>query len=375
MLQSVMDKKRSSLVLAAVCLAACGPSEPPTLRATSATELGTVPQSSKIQGHDGAASGLAFGHSVWLYGDTFLNDADAEGETLHSNSFAYTDDLDASDGIDGFVERLDSAGAPTPLVPDTADEATFDQQHYGDPCMVTPCGARWAKWPGAPLFDAANDRALIPYSLIYAQPGNFNFHGVGASIAVWTDFASAATRPTLSSDPTYPTMIFSQEEPGYDESLVIDGDDLYAFACDTSGGGSPCTVARAPLADVLTRSAYTFWDGSTWSPTIGNARPIFDGGQGVNVFRLGAQWVAVYTDNLTSDVVLRSAPAITGPWSGSTHLFTAAQTGGGWTYDTYVHQEYTPADGSALYVTYTRSNGVGWFGSETVLERVTLAPR
>ena len=62
--------------------------------------------------------------------------------------------------------------------------------------------ARWALWPGAPVFDTAGNRALIPYGLIYAEPGSFNFHGVGSSLAVWDDFTALPTRPVLSPSAT-----------------------------------------------------------------------------------------------------------------------------------------------------------------------------
>src|SRR5207244_2020692 len=114
-----------------------------------------------------------------------------------------------------------------------------------------------------------------------------------------------------------------------------------------------------------------YWDGAAWSGGIGNARHVFSGGLGMTVFRLGGEWVAVYTGSLSNDIEARTAPALTGPWSDEVRLFRAERDEG-WTYDSYVHPELTPADGKALYVTYTRSNHQGWFGSETVLVRVDL---
>jgi hypothetical protein len=53
----------------------CGSSPPAELRVVSA------------MGRDGATSGLAFGRSVWVYGDTVLEAPDERGEQWHTNSF------------------------------------------------------------------------------------------------------------------------------------------------------------------------------------------------------------------------------------------------------------------------------------------------
>src|SRR5207244_7696553 len=95
-----------------------------------------------VQGHDGAASAMLFGHSVLIYGDTVLSVNDADGVNWHSNSFAITDDLDPSGGLSGFQERLDSAGAPLPLLAHTDEEASFNRAHWGDGCAATPARSR-----------------------------------------------------------------------------------------------------------------------------------------------------------------------------------------------------------------------------------------
>jgi hypothetical protein len=359
---------------AACALAVTACSGPPAaIRAVSSSEVGLVAQSPLVQGHDGGSSAVLFDRSVWLYGDTVLALNDADGTNWHSNSFATIADPVPSSGLSGFEERLDSAGAPMQFVANTEEEAAFDRAHRGDPCMTSPCGARWAVWPGSAVFDAPRGRALIWYGLVYAEPGSFNFHGVGQSLAVWSDFASLPDRPVVSPGATHPTLLFAQDEPGFGTAAAIDGDFFYSFACDSSGLKRPCTLARVESASALDRASWTYWNGSAWSPAIGDLQPVFDGGLGMTVFRLGSNWLAVYARSLSNDIVARTAPMLTGPWSDETPLFTADRKGdSGWTYDAYVHPELTPADGGALYVSFTRSNHQGWFGSETALVRLVI---
>jgi hypothetical protein len=363
------------VTLPALALVATGCHPSPSSFGAVAEPLGIVPQSSTIQGRDGGQSGLAFGHSVWTFGDTVLNAPDAEGVNWHQNSWSYTDDLTGGDGISGLTEPTDSAGAPVYFVPPTADEAAFNAAHYGDSCAQTPCGERWAAWPGQPLWDATSGQALVFYGLVHAAPGDFNFYGVGVGVAVWTDFASLPQRPVVSPGAEHPTLLFSQGEPGWGTGALISGGQLYAFSCDTDGGGfsPPCSLARVPAAQALDRQAWTYYDGSGWSSSMSSRATLFAGGSTVTVSfnaHVGA-FTAIYAEPLSNDVVIRTAPALTGPWSDRQLLFTADNPGGS-SYDASPHPEYEEQGGKILYVTFSRSNGQGWFGSEFALVRVTL---
>jgi len=352
---------------------ACG--TPPAAQVQSATEAGTVAQSTLIIGRDGGRSGLLWGLSVWLFGDTFSSVPDAEGQTLHGNSFAFTSVLSADGGI-ALTERTDASGAPSYLLAPTDDEAAFIAEHQGNPCAEQPCGARYAAWPGAPLFDAARNRALIPYGLVWAAPGDFNFYSVGQSFAVWTDFSSLPERPVVAPGAAFPTLLFSQDEPGFGSAVAIDDDTLYAFACVQDSVTFHCLVGQVDLASVLDRSAWRYWDGAEWSSSLASARPVFDASSIVSVqfnTYLGV-WTAVYSAPLSNDVKLRTAPAPVGPWSDELHLFTADRNGmGGTSYDAAPHLEFAENGGQVLYVTYSRPNGNGPFGDEFALERVALA--
>src|SRR5262249_28511562 len=161
-----------------------------------------------------------------------------------------TDDLVARDGISGLTGPTDSAGAPAYFIAPTVDEAAYNAAHYGNSCTEAPCGARWAAWPGPPLWDATQGRTLVFYGLVHAAPGDFNFSGVGQGLAVWPDFASWPQRPEVSPGAEHPTLLFGQGEPPWGTAALIEGDQLYAFACETDSSGlsPPCSLARVPSA-------------------------------------------------------------------------------------------------------------------------------
>lgn len=340
-----------------------------------AKELGVLEKTPGVQGRDGAVSALLWGRSVWDFGDTVLDVPDEHGENWHHNSFAYTSDLDARDGLTGFEQRTDDAGAPAYFIAPTDDEWAFNHAHLGDHCAEPPCGARWAVWPGTMVFDPARDRALIFYGLVYAETGDFNFHGVGNSVAVWSSFESSPERPLVSPDAGHPTLLFEENDPPWGTGATVVDGDLYALGCGEKAQGlaPPCRLARVALDSVLDRAAWRFFDGRDWSVDASRAAVLFTGAPTVTLFfnqHLDA-WAAVYALPLSNDVVLRTAPKLTGPWSAPRKLFSANKPDGN-AYDAIAHPELAPADGQQLFVTFSRSNGVGWFGSEFVLERVEL---
>jgi hypothetical protein len=105
------------------------------------TDMGPLPQNPDIWGRDEAYSVSFQGYSIWLYGDTFFQNQDVSGRTALSNTWSYTSDFDASIGITGFQERLDSVGSPSWLIQETPDEHSFNLAHGGDgnSCQVQPC--------------------------------------------------------------------------------------------------------------------------------------------------------------------------------------------------------------------------------------------
>jgi hypothetical protein len=355
---------------------ACGGEPAPAARIVSAEEIGLVDQSPLIQGRDGGESARVFGRVIFAYGDTVTNVPDADGQTWHHNSWSYTDDDTAADGLGPLVERVDASGAPSYLIAPTTEEEAFNAAHRGDPCPEEPCGARFAVWPSAPLWDEARGRALILYGLIYAEPGAFNFHGVGTGIAVWNDFDEAPERPVVSPGAEHPTLLWAEGEPSPDNAAVIDGDTLHAFQCREETWSRPCTLWSAPLDRVLEREAWRVWDGAAWDGDPGRAADLFDGAPIMSVAynqHLGA-WVAIYAETLENEIVLRTAPALTGPWSGELHVIdTDPGASDSWTYDALAHPSFDEDGGRVIYVTYSRPTGETWFSARFPLIRVELA--
>lgn len=358
-----------------LALAITGCSDPAELHVQGASEVFVLAQYSEITGRDGGQSGVVFGKSVWAYGDTVLVNPDEAGTNWHHNSFSFTSDFHATDGLDGFSEPLDAVGAPLYLVPPTEDEEVFNVAHRGDECMEKPCNARFGAWPGQPVFDETNQRAIIPYGLIYAEPGDFNFHGVGYGFALWNDFSAPPERPIVAKGTPHPTLLFREGEPNYGIAPVIRDEKLYAFACEGDGFTKPCTLGRVALDELQNHSAWTYWDGDDFVADSDDAEELFDGSDimALHFNEHVGRWVVIYSDPGTNDAVARTAPEIWGPYSEPAKLFTGdRKTSEGWIYDMAVHPEFSEENGRIMYVSFSRPKGTGWFDSEIAVVRVEL---
>ena len=354
--------------------AGCGDPGPPAgASVVSAEDQGTLETNSLIRGRDGGYSAWIDGRSVWAYGDTILSEPADNGSSWRHNSWSWTDDRVAADGITGFSEPVDAAGAPTELFPQTDAEQAFNAAHFIEPCTAEPCGARWALWPGAIVDDPDRSRALVFYSKIYAEPGDFNFASVGSSIAVWPYGDAQPTRPEVSPGAPHPTLLFPEGDLELGSAALTADGMLYAYAC--GGEGKACRVGRAPLDDVLDRSAWRFWSGDDWVTDAREAVCAFAGMDIASVAWNPAldRYLAVYSEPLGTRAMLRTSPAPEGPWSAPITGFDAMPPDGdGWIYDILPHPELAESDGLVQYMTYSRATG--FFQSELRVVRLTLAP-
>jgi hypothetical protein len=357
-----------------------GSGSTPQFTVVSAVDLGALPTNADILGRDGAYSAAFQGKAVWLYGDTFLANANLQNRTLISNSWSSTSDLNAQDSIGDFQEQLDSAGAPTMILQETSDERAFNQAHNSNNCHEDPCGARWALWPMSIVVDPATDTAMVFYSVVSALPGNFNFHSIGSSVAIWQDLRQPPQRPTLNPPVVadHRDLIFNENEPNFGSTAFMSNEFLYIYGCGVPNHATDkgCRLARVAPASVQDRAAWTFYRGNgNWSSRLSDAVSIFNGDDILSVSWNAylRQYLAVYSQVLSQNVMIRTSPDPEGPWSDEITAFTAMSPAEGNVYDAHAHPEYDGNGGQTIYITYSRSTPVP-FSSEVRLVAIQLQP-
>ena len=350
---------------------------PPDVSIVQAKDLGVIPTNPNILGRDGANSALFQGQSVWLYSDTFLAKPDVQDRTLISDSWSFTtSDFNAQTGLSGFQERLDSTGAPTMILPETASEQAFNQLHNVNNCQAQPCGARWALWPSSIVVNPADGSALIFYSVISVLPGAFNFQSIGNSVATWQNLQSQPVR--LVQNPAivagHPDVMFPANQPEFGDASFISNGVLYAYGCGipANTGDRGCRLGKVDPSRAQDLNAWAFYAGNgNWSSHVGDAISLFDGGGSISWNSFLQRHVAVYSGVFTQKVMIRTSPNPEGPWSGEAVAFVAMSPSSGNVFDAHAHAEYDVKGGQTIYVSYSRSTPAP-FSSEERLVSLTL---
>jgi hypothetical protein len=356
---------RSALSVAALTLAAppAFAAAPPIPTAT-VTVMPTVAQNPVIDGRDGTYSAAINGFSYWAFNDTAMKQANASGQNFFSNSLSWSTSLSAANGIDLNMDQVDSSGLPAQFIPFTAREAAFIAAHAGSPCQQKPCGESLAIWPGPIVYNPANRQVIIPFGLIARGGPISGFVSEGGGLAVGTvlpngDFAM--TRPTQSAG-IDPALMWSKNDQQFSDQAFILNGYYYAYGGKNVFVTTEDLLARVPIAQVLQRTAWTYYAGNeVWSPDVNTAVPLFDGSaSGSSVFfdSYLDEWVAIFSNNFANTLSYAVASAPEGPWSASTLLYTGL-TGyqNNADYAARAHPEFSPDGGMTEYVSYVHDTG------------------
>ena len=98
---------------------------------------------------------------------------------------------------------------------------------------------------------------------------------------------------------------------------VTRGADVYVYGIP-GGRYGDLSLARVAADRVADTAAYTYWNGTDWAAGEASAVPVIKGPVGELSVRWNSfyrQWLMTYLVDDTGEIVLRTAPAPTGPWS------------------------------------------------------------
>ena len=374
----MMRKTTPHFLLLMSCAAlagACSETAVPSGEVESTEEIASLQFIDTVLTRDGGHSIQFDGRSAWAFGETPLATPAADGAIWRSSTLGLTTDVDASDGIGPFEETGDAKGVPGEFLPLTADELAFNQAAAADDCVVD-CGSRYAIWPGPMVIDPESGEALVFYSKVEVQPGDWNWNVIGQSIATWASVDAKPVRPEVRPNTDEPTLLFQthREDPPLNQGAVVFEEYLYVYACEVDWLNAPCRLARVPVGQALDRDAYRFFSNTSgWVQHV-TFHTVMDGGTMMSVHRndyLG-KFIAVHNGIVSADVMYHTANRPEGPWTGASLLFEGIQTNVDdlWNHSGVAHPEFAQEDGKIEYVTYFRPGSK--FDGELRLVKVTF---
>ena len=248
-----------------------------------------------VRGTD-LGSMFVLGDTLYIaFGDTFACcpsvSGGAGGTRWRNNVLAYTTDLDPSDGIlfDGMI------AAPN------GDARAVLVKSRDDVTIIPTYGV------------GIGDRLYLHYMAVgeWGAPGHWTLNRSGWGYS--DDGGETWEQPAEST--------WEGDTQFGQAALVVDGDWLYVYGIHGGRYGG-VALARVPTDSVLDMDTYEYWDGGDWSGNLADAveivpAPVGELSVAWNDY-LG-RWIMIYLDEPQRGLVIRDAPALTGPWS-ETHM-------------------------------------------------------
>lgn len=352
-------------------LAACsGASGSAVVEIESVAEVSpgaSVPALEGVAQTRGGVSLIAFERGLWLFGPTTSLQPDADGRVDRASAWSSTMDFDANDGLGPFEMATDAAGGPAEVLIKTAEELAFEAAgaELEPPARVRlePLGAARQSLYGPVLVYYAKSR-------VEGGDGGSGGGAVGSSVAIWNAVELGAQRPVFDPAAAEPTLLFLAPEPAYGLAPTLVDGAVHVWACTDRQVEVPCTLASVPASEAFERDAYRFWTGAGWSEAIDEAASLFDGAERLSVHLNGFVdlWLAFYAKEGVA--VVRSAPALTGPWSPEIPV-TELEPGA---HSVLGHGELRREAGALEYLTYVRPSPEDPAVEELRLLELRLSP-
>jgi hypothetical protein len=276
-------------------------------------------------GADGGVSALLpDGRDSWIWSDTWLGTASGVAPN-RTRDIAKTPFVRSSmllqTGDNLVLNKEAAASVPTSLIPPSTD------------------GTWW--WPNDPVVEG-NVLQVPVYQMTSggSDPFPFVFTGIQGIATFTLPGLNFVGITTIASDPALPI---------YGQSIVQSGGYDYVYGGDSEGGLSSFTkVARVPIGQLTTASAWQWSTGTDWSSDPHDAQDVAFGNPQAVVQR--ASGYAMFSiPNFSNQMTVSYACDPLGPWSPAQAAYTLPQVAGNeFAYGSAVHPESDDPSGNLL---------------------------
>ncbi|KUI25232.1 DUF4185 domain-containing protein [Mycobacterium sp. GA-2829] len=353
-------------------------------------------------------------HQVLIaFGDTFSNRTPVRTGIWRMNTLFRSTDTVLSNGMyipDGIVHDPGMYSG-SPMTNPNFSREIIGNYHYGIGTEVTMIPTAAISVPGAGKNGAT--RQYINYMAVksWDSPGKWttNYSAIAYSDdngQNWTVVPQSSVRPAAAGRTTLPFVNGDQnfQQGAYVRKYTVDPTtgkplkdaagreitDGYIYAYGTpSGRTGTAYLSRVAEADILDKTKYQYWNGTSWTP--GNpaaAKPILPGTTTSSFFGLvktttyptvsemsvqynsyEKKYIMLYGDN-KNNIVMRKADSPEGPWSAPVTLVTSSQMPG--LYAPMIHPWSSTENLSAAEQQYLYWNLSTWDDYQVKLMRTDL---
>jgi hypothetical protein len=286
-----------------------------------------------------------------LFGDTFGAPGTPVGSgDWRSNVMAWSTDLDPRDGISFGGWITDGSGHARVLVEGDHDP----NDGTGEVTKIPTCG--WSESGRMYLWFMSVSR--------WGDPGQWDVNF--AEIATSDDDGATWGRSGVQWGAASNFVQVATAEHGLKRWFL-------GIPAGRFGG---VQVARVDPADVLDRSAYEYWAGSTWTGAEGPAATVVPGPVGeLSVLwnQYVGKWLMTYLNETAGRIEVREAGELTGPWSEPWELVSGAAHPG--LYGAFLSPRLVEDYGRVVYFVMSQWGPYNTFLMKATFERIEpLAP-
>jgi len=350
-----------SIAVIALALTGCAASPPRVARVEFGRSIWTEGQRrASVLFQDGGQSLPVAGGTLWAFGDTFYGAtatnatpqlSQCKGAQSTTIAFLPTGQTNLPPTLEYFTDSNGVVANPFEYLPDE------DLKHH-------------RIWPGTGV--SIGSRIYLSYSVIVVtdEPGPWNFHGIGAGLAVAETPLGRFVR--LRPDGQWRFSVVPAQ-------ILREGDRLYLLEISDASKG--LILSRVNAAEIENPAAYEFFTGKGWSTNRADVKVILREAYG----QVSVMWVPAlrcYLMATSSDffhppeIQFRQAKRIKGPWSAPARIPVPEMPGKktALIYCTFFHPELSDDQSLRFVATFCRMLTGDWELSNPEWVTITLAP-
>ena len=345
----------------ALALAGCAVAPPRVARVEFGGSIWTEGQRrASVLFQDGGQSLPVAGGALWAFGDTFYGAtatnatpqlSQCKGAQSTTIAFLPAGQTNLPPTLEYFTDSNGVVANPFEYLPDE------DLKHH-------------RIWPGDGI--SIGSRIYLSYSVIVVtdEPGPWNFHGIGAGLAVAETPLGRFVRLRPDGRWRFPVV---------PAQILREGDRLYLPEISEAPKG--LILARVNAPEIENPAAYEFFTGQGWSTNRADVKVILREAYG----QVSVMWVPAlqrYLMATSSDffhpheIQFRQAKQIEGPWSAPARIPVPEMPGKKTSliYCIFLHPELSDDQSLRFVVTFCRMLTGDWELSNPEWVTVTLAP-
>jgi hypothetical protein len=350
-----------SIAFIVLALAGCAASPPRVARVEFGRSIWTEGQRrAGVLFQDGGVPVPVPGGTLWTFGDTFYGQpqpgqppqsSQIKGAQSATIAFLPAGRTNLPPALEYLTDSNGVVANPFEYLPDE------DLKHH-------------RIWPGNGI--SLDSRIYLSYCVIEVtdQPGPWNFHGIGAGLAVGETPLGRFVRLRPNGQwrfPVAPAQLFRQ------------GDRLYLLEISEAPKG--LILARVNAPEIENPGAYEFFTGKSWSKNRADVKVIFRKAYGqVSVMwvpALGRYLMATSSDFFhPHELQFRQAKQIAGPWSAPARILVPEMPGKktGLVYCAFFHPELSDEPSLRFVATFCRQLEGNWELSNPEYVTITFKP-